>query len=307
MKPRIQPIGHVVKETVSNWMRHGSPVQSAALAFYTLFSLAPVLLVVIAVAGAIWGQEAVRGQIVSQFAGIMGADAARTVQDALASAVRHDSGVLATAVGVITLLSGATAVFVQLQETFNNVWEVAPKPGHLVRSFLWKRLVSFGVVLGIGFLLLVSLALSAGLAGLQAFVEARWTFPVWLLDGTNLVFSFVVISVLFAFLFRFLPDAHITWRDVALGSVVTALLFTLGKALIGLYLGRTGLASAYGAAGSIVVILVWVYYSTLILLLGAEFTRVHSRKYRPTTVQPEPGAMRVPAPSVAASGTARKA
>lgn len=303
MRRRIQPLGEVLRETVSNWLCHRSPVEGAALAFYTLFSLAPVLLVVVAVAGTIWGEEAVRGQIVREFEGLMGRDAAVTVQEALQSAAREGSGsgsgsdLLRNLVGIGTLLFGATAVFVQLQDSFNHAWEVAPKPGHLIQSFLWKRVVSFGMVVGIGFLLLVSLAVSAALAAFQAYLESRVASPLPIvLQSVNFLFSFAVIAVLFALMFRFLPDARIAWRDVALGAVVTSLLFSIGKLLIGLYLGRTEIASAYGAAGSVVVILVWVYYSSLILLLGAEFTRVYSRRFRPTKVKPEPGAMRVPDP-----------
>jgi membrane protein len=298
VRRRIQTSREVARDTVSNWLRHRSAVESAALAFYTMFSLAPMLLVVIAVAGAIWGEDAVRGQIVREFEGLMGRDAARTVQEVLRSAVRLPSGPVATAIGIVTLLSGATAFFVQLQDSLNHAWEVAPRPGHLVSSFLWKRLISFGMVVGIGFLLLVSLAVSAALSSLEAYVERYMAAsPVAFLQAVNQVLSFGVIALLFALIYRVLPDAKIAWRDVALGAVVTALMFTVGKYLIGLYLGRTRIASAYGAAGSVVVILIWVYYSTLVLLLGAEFTRVYSRRFRPTRVQPEPGAMRVAPPA----------
>jgi membrane protein len=194
------------------------------------------------------------------------------------------------------LLSGATALFVQLQDTFNHAWEVAPKPGHLIRDFFWKRIVSFGMVVGIGFLLLVSLSVSAALSALEGYVESTTAATVPLLQWINLGFTFVVITVVFALMYRVLPDAHIAWRDVAMGAVVTALLFLFGKFLIGLYLGRTQLASAYGAAGSLVVILLWVYYSALVLLLGAEFTRVYSRRFRNGKRKPEPGAMRVEPP-----------
>lgn len=308
MRRRIQSLREVLVETVSNWLRHRSPVESAALAFYTLFSLAPVLLVMVAVAGAIWGEDAVRGRIVAEFSGLMGKEAASTVQTALESAAVDGSSNLAATVGLVTLLLGATAVFAQLQDTLNQVWEVAPKPGHLVSDFLKKRLISFGVVLCLGFVLLVSLGVSAALSALQAYMEARLALsPSLLLQTTNFLFSFAVITVLFGLIYKLLPDARIAWRDVAWGAVATALLFSLGKYLIGLYIGQTGLASAYGAAGSLVIVLVWVYYSSLILLLGAEFTRVHSRRYRPTRVQPEPGAMRVPAnPPPAAAPSAPK-
>lgn len=305
MRRRIQTLGQVVRDTVSNWFKHRSAVESAALAFYTMFSLAPMLLVVISVAGAIWGEEAVRGQIVREFEGLMGRDAAHTVQEVLRSTVRRPTSPLTAAIGIVTLLSGATAFFVQLQDSLNHAWEVAPKPGHLVQSFLWKRIISFGMVVGMGFLLLVSLAVSAALSSLEAYVESHLaSSPISIVQVINQVLSFAVVAVLFTLIYRVLPDAKIAWRDVALGAVVTALMFTIGKYLIGLYLGRTQIASAYGAAGSVVVILVWVYYSTLVLLLGAELTRVYSRRFRPTRVQPEPGAMRV---APAADPAARRA
>ncbi len=294
MRQRIQSMREVLVETVGNWLRHRSPVESAALAFYTLFSLAPVLLVMVVVAGAIWGEEAVRGRIVYEFSGLMGREAAGVVQTALESAAVDGSSNVAAAVGLATLLFGATAVFVQLQDTLNQVWEVAPKPGRLISDFLKKRLVSFGVVLCMGFVLLVSLGVSAALSALQDYLDAVLDIPAFLLQGINFLFAFAVITVLFGLIYKLLPDAKIAWRDVAWGAVATALLFSLGKYLIGLYIGQTGVASTYGAAGSLVVVLVWVYYSSLILLLGAEFTRVHSRRYRPVRVQPEPGAMRMP-------------
>jgi membrane protein len=192
VRRRIQPAGEVLRDTVSNWLRHRSFVESAALAFYTLFSLAPVLLVIIAVAGAIWGEDAVRGRIVREFEGLMGHGAALTVQEVLQSAVRHRSGGLPTAIGIATLLSGATALFVQLQDTFNHAWEVAPKPGHLIRDFFWKRIVSFGMVVGIGFLLLVSLSVSAALSALEGYVESTTAATVPLLQWINLGVTVVV-------------------------------------------------------------------------------------------------------------------
>lgn len=296
MRRRVQSLREVLVETVGNWLRHRSPVESAALAFYTLFSLAPVLLVMVVVAGAIWGEEAVRGRIVYEFSGLMGREAAGVVQTALESAAVDGSSNVAAAVGLVTLLFGATAVFVQLQDTLNQVWEVAPKPGRLIKDFLKKRLISFGVVLCMGFVLLVSLGVSAALSALQDYLQAILDIPAIFLQSANFLLAFLVITVLFGLIYKLLPDAKIAWRDVAWGAVATALLFSLGKYLIGLYIGQTGVASTYGAAGSLVVVLVWVYYSSLILLLGAEFTRVHSRRYRPTRVQPEPGAMRVPTP-----------
>jgi membrane protein len=281
-------------DVVGNWNRHNASLQSAALAFYTVFSLAPVLVVVIAVAGAVFGADAVRGQIFREFQGLMGAQAAQLVQQVLQSAAKPASGRLATLLGLVTLLLGATAVFVQLQDALNTVWGVAPKPGANFTTLLRKRILSFAIVLGIGFLLMVSLVLSAGLSAFSRYVEAHLGLSVSLLETANLVVSLLAVALLFALIYRLLPDVKLEWRDVWLGAAVTALLFVIGKTAIGLYLGHTSVASAYGAAGSLVIVLLWVYYSSLVFLLGAEFTRIHSRQFRTAHAPPEEGAMRVP-------------
>jgi membrane protein len=290
---RLAGFGKLVWETISKWDSHDALTQSAALAFYTLFSLVPILLVVIAVAGVVFGQEAVRGQIVHQFAGLMGEKQAAAIQEILKSAQFRRSGWLADAVGGVALILGATAVFVQLQISLNLVWEVAPKPGPLIKTMIRKRIVSFALVLGIGFLLLVSLAISAALQGFREFVAAQVSLPASLLEGGHVLTSFAVLALLFAAIFRILPDAEIAWRDVWLGAVVTSCLFSIGKFLIGLYLGRSALASPFGAAGSLVLIVLWIYYASLILLFGAEFTRVYSRRVSSTRPPPSPGGERV--------------
>jgi membrane protein len=282
-----------LKEVVTNWNRHGAAAQSAALAFYTLFSLAPILLVVIAVAGAVFGEDAVRGQIFAEFSGLMGRDAAFLIQEVIKSAARPASGRIATVASIFTLLFGATGVFVQLQEALNRVWEVAPKPGAVFTTLLRKRLLSFSVVVGIGFLLMVSLVLSAALSALASMLR-NIAAPAQVLEAANFGLTFVAVVLLFGFIYRLLPDVHLAWRDVTTGAVLTALLFVAGKTLIGIYLGRTGMASAYGAAGSLVVVLLWVYYSSLIFFFGAELTRIVSRRHRTGRAKPEPGAMRVP-------------
>lgn len=290
-------------ETFRNWNLHGASTQSAALAFYTIFSLAPVLVVVIAVAGALFGADAVRGQIYREFRGLMGADTASFVQSVLQSAARHGSG-LAAVIGTATLLLGASAVFVQLQESLNIVWAVAPRPGAAFTTLLRKRLLSFALVLGLGFLLVVSLVLSAALTAFGSLLERRFALPVNLLTVANGVASYLLVMLLFAMVYRILPDVRLSWREVWTGGAVTALLVVAGKALIGLYLGHTSTASTYGAAGSLVVILLWVYYTSLVFLFGAEFTRVHSRRYRAAPAEAEPGAVRVPEGTVAVSGAA---
>ena len=285
-----------LSETLSNWSRHDAGTQSAALAFYTLFSLAPVLIVVIAVAGAVFGEEAVRGQIVRQLDGLIGRSSAAAIEKILQRVSESRSGGLAGVLGIATLLFGATAVFVQLQVALNKVWDVTPKPGPLLGSLLRKRLTSFALIGAIGFLLLVSLALSAALMGLREYMGARFEIPGAVLEGINVVLSFLVFTLLFALIYRILPDAEIAWRDVWLGSVFTSLLFSIGKTLIGLYLGRTAVASPYGAAGAIVVILLWVYYASHILLLGAEFTRVYSKRLLGSSTPASPGATKVRTP-----------
>jgi membrane protein len=280
----------VVRETVLRWWRSNAPAQSAALAFYTLFSLAPVLVVSVSIAGAVFGEAVTRAEIERQVRALAGDESAEIVRQVLDSAARPELGGLVGVVGALTLLFGATAVFGQLQEALNSVWGVRPRPGRLIRNFLRKRLLSFGLVLVIGFLLMVSLVLSAALAALGAYLQRLLAFPAGLLESLNFALFFAVITLLFMLIYRMVPDAVVAWRDVATGAVVTALLFAVGKELIGLYLGRAGIASAYGVAGSLVLLLLWVYYSAMIVLLGAGFTRVWSRRWRPPGVVPEPGA-----------------
>lgn len=292
-KKKLKSWRQLLTEMLTSWNRHGASAQSAALAFYTIFSLAPVLIVVIALAGAIFGEEAVRGQIFREFRGLMGDQPAMLVQGVLQSAAQPASGHLATITGVVTLILGATAVFGQLQEALNLVWDVAPKPGAVFTTLLRKRLLSFTVVLALGFLLMVSLILSAALSAFGSYLDRLLNIPAELLELSNLVISFCLITLLFGAIYRLLPDVKLAWRDVGLGAVVTSLLFVIGKSLIGFYLSRTNVASAYGAAGSLVVVLLWVYYSSLIFFFGAIFTRIHSRQYRESRAQPEEGAIRL--------------
>lgn len=303
--PKWKSWGKLLQEMIATWNRHGATAQSAALAFYTIFSLAPVLVVVIALAGAVFGKEQVRGQIFQEFQGLMGDEAALLVQQVLQSAARPGSGRWATLIGVVTLLLGATAVFGQLQDALNTVWGVAAKPGAVLTTLLRKRLLSFTVLLALGFLLGVSLVLSAVLSVFSGYLDRLLPLPVEALEAANFLLSFVIVTLLFAMIYRLLPDVKLEWRDVWLGSIVTALLFVIGKSLIGLYLGRTGVASAYGAAGSLVVVLLWVYYSSLIFFFGAVFTRIHSQQYRTSRAQPEEGAVRIPEEQAPASSSAR--
>ncbi|HVT59380.1 MAG TPA: YihY/virulence factor BrkB family protein [Thermoanaerobaculia bacterium] len=292
-------------DTAASWNEHNAATQSAALAFYTIFSLAPVLIVVIALVGAVFGRDAVRGQINSEFQSWMGKDAAAFVLVVLKSANKPDSSKLVRIIGIATLLFGATGVFVQLQESLNIIWGVKPRPGAAFTRLFRKRMLSFAIILGMGFLLVVSLVLSAGLHALGSFLEARLAIPVALLHFADILISFGLVTLLFALIYRLLPDVELHWHDVVQGAVVTSLLFAIGKALIGLYLGRTGIASAYGAAGSLVMLLSWVYYSALIFLFGAEFTRIRSYG-RDTLPQPEPGAARREEPAPLDKQTQRR-
>jgi membrane protein len=270
----------VLKEAGTAWWDDKAPRMGAALAYYSVFSLAPLLLIAIGIAGLVFGEQAAQGEILGQIKDTVGVTAAGAIEDVLKSAAGQ-TGTLATVVGLAVLLFGASGVFVELQDALNTIWKVVPKPGLGVWDTVRSRLLSFAVVLGTGFLLLVSLVLSAGLEALSGALRPLTEHlpgEAWLWRLLNFGLAFVVITVLFAMIYKILPDAEIGWRDVWTGAALAALLFAVGKYAIGLYLGRGGVASAFGAAGSLVVVLVWVYYSAQILLFGAEFTRAHSLK-----------------------------
>jgi membrane protein len=277
---KIMELWIVVRHSVSAWIDDYAPSMGAALAYYTMFSIAPLLVIVIAVAGLIFGNDAAQGHVLAELRGIMGEEGALAVEGLLESARDPEKSSLAALVGIITLLVGATSVFGELQSALDRIWraEASPTSGGLWR-WLWTRMLSLGMILGFGFLLLVSLVMSAGLAALGAW----WgpLFGAWdiALQGINFIVSFAIITLVFAVIYKSLPRVSIDWRDVWIGATVTALLFTIGKLLIGLYLGRTSTASAFGAAGSVVVLLVWVYYSAQIFLLGAEFTWVYTHRH----------------------------
>ena len=257
----------------------------ASLAYYTLFAIAPVLLVATAIAGMVFGAEAVRGEIVGQLDDVMGREGGLAVQSLLEGASQRQAGIVATVIGSIAFIVAATSAFLELQVALNTIWRVKPRPGVHWKAFLIDRVRSFGLVVAIGFLLLVSLAVTAALAALNAWL-ARLTpeFPA-LLNALGMLVSLMVTSGLFALLFRFLPDVRLRWKDVTTGAVVTAVLFMIGQQVIGLYLGQSGIASTYGAAASMMILLLWVYYSCQILLYGAEFTRLwacrHGAKPKP--------------------------
>lgn len=293
-RPKPQNLWSVARETIANWSRHNATTHSAAIAYLSLFSLAPLLILVVAVSGWAFGAEAARGEVQRELGRFIGADAAAAVEGLVAASAHPRTGRIAALIGTATLLLSATGVLMQLQDTLNTVWEVTPKPGFFLKRLLKKRLLCFGLILGTGALLLLSLATSAGIAALQKLLEARFQIGLSkLVGGTDVVLSWLLMALLLAMVYRLLPDVEIGWREVAWGSAVTSLLFTVGKYAIGFYLQRTGVTSTYGAAGSLVLVLLWIYYSSLIFLLGAEFTRVHSRRYREGRAPASPGAVRV--------------
>jgi membrane protein len=248
----------------------------AALAYYTLFAIAPVVLVVTGIAGLVFSTEAVRVGIVTQLDRLLGSEGAQAVQGLLDGASHRRAGILATTIGSLAFVVAATGAFLELQSALNTIWRVKPKPGTHLKAFLINRLRSFGLVVAIGFLLIVSLAVTAALAVFSAWLSRHSSSVPLMWSGAQLLVSLIGTTVLFGLMYRILPDVHLGWRDVTGGALVTAVLFTIGQQLIGLYLGQSTLASGYGAAGSVMILLLWVYYSCQILLLGAEFTRVYA-------------------------------
>jgi membrane protein len=268
----------LTKKTISEWLNHKPFRLAGALAYYTLFSMAPLLVAALGIAGLVFGEDAARGQIFGPLQSLLGPKSADAVQSAVAAASIKSSGIVATVAGVVTLLVGASAVFAELQDALNTIWDAQPSPDAGMRSIVKKRLLSLSMVAVIGFLLLVSLALSSILNAIGAYMGSVLPVSAFLMEAVNFVVSFAVITVLFGAIFKILPDIDNTWSDVWIGAFATAALFTVGKSMIGIYIGRTALDSTYGAAASLVVVLVWIYYSSLILFLGAEFTHVYAER-----------------------------
>src|SRR3954469_10195964 len=285
---------NVLKDTFTNWSKHDAATHSAALAYYALFAIGPILILVIAASGWAFGVKAAQGQVQRGLSRFSGAQGPGGVQDLVASAsARPRTGRLAALIGAVTLLVTATGALMQLQDTLNTVWEVTPKPGFFLKRLLLKRLLCFGLILGVGLLVLASLAASAGLTALQKVLESRLEVGLSKVVGWgDVTLSWLLMTALIAVIFRVLPDVELSWRDVAWGSAFTSVLFLAGRYAIGFYLGRAGVTSTYGAAGSLVLVILWIYYSSLIFLLGAEFTRVHSRRYREGLAKASPGAER---------------
>jgi membrane protein len=269
----------VVKSAFSEWSEDNAPRLAAALAYYAVFSIAPLLLIAIAVAGLVFGREAAQGQIYQELQGLLGQQGAASLQEIVQGAQKPGSGIAAGLIGVVMLLLGASGVMGELKSALNTIWEVPATKSAGVWGFVRARFFSFTMVLGVGFLLLVSLVVSAALAAMGTFFQGFLPVPEIVLHVVNFVVSFAVITGLFALIFRYVPDAKIAWKDVWLGAAVTAFLFTIGKYAIGLYLGKGSFSSTYGAAASLVIFLAWVYYSAQILFFGAELTQVYANQY----------------------------
>jgi membrane protein len=276
---KLRALFDLCKQAVLSWLADYAPSMGAALAYYTVFSIAPLLLIVISVAGLAFGEAAARGAIFTQLSGLMGEQGALAVQGLLNSVNKPAEGIVATVTGIALLILGATTVFRELQDALDRIWRAPARESGGLWKMVRTRLLSFGLIMGIGFLLMVSLVASAVFAAL-----AKWWAPVFggwtaLAQGINFLFGFAITVVGFAMIYKLMPRARVQWRDVWVGAAVTALLFSIGKHLIGLYIGKSSVASGFGAAGSLVVVLVWVYYSAQIFLLGAEFTWVYAHAH----------------------------
>lgn len=278
---------------VREWFEHRDSSRGAALAFYTLFSLAPIIVLVIAVAGLFYGQEAARGELFYQLRGLVGSKGAEAIQLILSGAHSKEQGKLATLIAGALLLFGATSVFAELKASLDEIWQLPPLTQGTLWDVLRTRLLSFGMVLVLGFLLMVSLVVSAALAVLEKLMNSYWQGWAALLTGLNYAISFVVIAALFGVIYKMLPRIRLSWRDVVIGALGTAALFTLGKFGIGAYIGNSGVTDSFGAAGSLIAVLLWVYYSAQIFFLGAEFARQYalqmgSLRHHPPAAQPRP-------------------
>ncbi|MBD2568581.1 YihY/virulence factor BrkB family protein [Anabaena lutea] len=275
----FRSIWKLLQETFTEWSEDKASRLAASLAYYTIFSLAPLLIIVIAITGTLFGEEAARGEIVQQIQGLVGREGAEFIELAIKNASKPEEGNIASIISILVLLLGATGLFAELQDSLNTIWEVKPKPGRNIFNIIHQRFLSFAMVVGSGFLLLVSLVISAALSAITTYfthvlpgVDIIWQI-------INFILSFSITTVLFGLIFKVLPDVKIAWSDVLIGAVITSILFSLGKFLLGRYLGNSSFSSTYGAAGSLMVILAWVYYAAQILFFGAEFTQVYARKY----------------------------
>jgi membrane protein len=274
---KMKSLTSIGKGTIKEFGEDNVLRLSAALAYYAIFSIGPLLAIVVGLAGLAFGNDSVRQQIHHSLQGMLGESSAKTI-DSMMAARSHSTSLVTTIIGIVALLFGAAGVFGQLQDSLNTIWEVKSKPGAGIWELIRKRFLSFSMVLGVGFLLLVSLALSTAIAAFTGMLNQKFPMGEVLGHAVDFIVSLGIVSALFAMIFKFLPDVKIPWSKVWVGAIGTALLFTLGKFLLGLYLGKQSTSSAYGAAGSVIVILMWVYYASVILFFGAEFTQVYARQ-----------------------------
>jgi membrane protein len=307
---RLLSLGSILKllkDTFNGWNSHNAPRLGAALAYYTLLSIAPLLILIVAIFGLAFDQSTAEHNLISQVQSMVGASAARSLQAVLENAHEKSSGIVASLIAILTLLFGASGVFVELRDSLNTIWDAPPPASSNWKSLIWQRIVSFGMVLALGFLLLVSLVLSAAFAVVTKFFAGYLPMgaAVWG-EVANLIVPLVGISVLFALIYKFVPDVRVDWRDVIIGAVATAILFQVGKALLALYLATAGVGSTYGAAGSLVAFVVWVYYSAQIFFFGAVFTHVYAECYGSHAENRAPTPATGPA-NVAPSARARSA
>lgn len=269
----------LVRSSIRCWMSDDAPRLAASLAYYALLSLAPLVVLAIALAGLQFGEEAARGQIAKEVATVVGPEAGQAIQSIVANARTPGSGTVSTVIGIFVLLFGASGAFGELQTALDTIWGVKPKPGRGILGVIKDRGFSLAMVLCVAFLLMVSLVLSAALSAAGRFFQASLPGGETLWQAANLLISIAVTTLLFGLMLKVIPDARIDWRDVWIGALATSLLFTLGKTLLALYIGKFGATSAFGAAGSLVALIIWVYYSSQVLFLGAEFTKVYARRF----------------------------
>lgn len=276
---KLKMIWGLFQETFNEWQNDKVSRLAAALAYYTIFSIAPLLIIVIAIAGAVFGEAAATNAIFNQLQGLIGSEGATVIQNAIENANQPQAGTIASVISIAVLLLGATGLFVELQDALNTIWEVQPKPGRAMKNMVRQRFLSFAMILGVGFLLLVSLVISTVLQAVTNYFNHLLPGVDFIWQIVNFILGFAITTVLFGLIFKVLPDVKITWKDVLIGAVITSLLFSVGRYALGTYLGNSTFGSTYGAAGSIVVILVWVYYNAQILFFGAEFTQVYAQRY----------------------------
>jgi membrane protein len=295
--PGLKPLWLLIKDSAIAWDDDNIASQGAALAYFTVFSLSPLLTLVIVFSSIGLGQQAANGHLVSQIRGLLGNDGAQFIQTLISNAYNSHSSVLAAIVSVGMLLVGASAVFIQLRDSLNTIWRLQSKPTGTVNAFVRARIWSFAMTFGIGFLLLISLVLSAVLAAMSEYISNSFTILAGLVSLLDFLMSFAGITVMFALIFKFVPAATLTWKDTWVGAAATSLLFSLGKLVIGLYLGNGAIGSTFGAASSLIIIMLWTYYSSQIFLLGAEFTRLYAKRFG-SDILPDTSALRVIRPKV---------